>query len=115
MSGEYCEYEALRAITAYPLPECVIDAVCRCRGIETPNFLPGEVADAGFGRAYHLAEADLLTWLSLAPNVAQGGQNYSFTDLQRQQMRSRAERLYQQYDPDNAVVKPVYGYKGGSL
>lgn len=55
-------------------------------------------------------------WLSLAPNVTQGGQSYSFSDEQRLQFRNQANSLYKEFAADDsATPKPVYGYKGSRL
>lgn len=66
--------------------------------------------------AYNLALADVLMWLSLAPDVTQGGQSYSFTDEQRQQLRNRANALYGEFgSATGAASGTVYGYKGSRL
>lgn len=71
-----------------------------------------EVLDS---EAYNLAVADLLLWLSIAPNISQGGQSYSFSEEQRTQLRNRANALFAKYGDDGAASKPIYGYKGSRL
>ena len=69
------------------------------------------------GKEYNLAVADLLMWLSIAPDVSQGGQSYSFTDEQRRQFRNRAGSLYDDFGAGDeaGTSKPIYGYKGSRL
>lgn len=106
--------DILRGLNAYPLPLRTLTEFALKRGVD----LDAEAtADVLSGKAYNLAAADVLMWLSFAPDIAQGGQSYSFTDEQRKQLRRRALALYGQYDPesDDAAQKPLYGYKGSRL
>jgi hypothetical protein len=103
--------EALRSVNAYPIPERTINEVCERRGLDP-------CAEAGFsileGDDFKLAKADLLLWLSYAPNVSQGGQSYTFTDEQRKQMRDEAAGLLDEFGEDE-TPKTRYGYKGSVL
>lgn len=104
--------EALKGISPYPIPLRTLASVSAKRGIS----LDGEATRQEMrGRAYNLAVADLLLWLSIAPNVTQGGQSYSFTDEQRTQFRNRANALLDEYGDAAENRKPVYGYKGSRL
>lgn len=104
-------YEALKGINAYPVPKNTMQAICLRRGL-----LLEDDADGGLMRqdAYQLATADLLLWLSDAPNVSQGGQDYSFTEEAREEMRRRAYALYSLHGraDDPRGDKPTFGYKG---
>lgn len=105
--------DALKGVNAYPVPLRTHIDVAGRRGLTLT-----EEATSGIlhGRAYNLAVADILLWLSVAPNIAQGGQNYSFTDEQRVQFRNRAKKLYNKYgDEAGKSVNAVYGYKGDRL
>lgn len=105
--------EALKGISAYPIPLRTITTVAAKRGVSLTSDATQEVLT---GKAYNLATADLLMWLSDAPDVSQGGQSYSFTDEQRKQFRSRANGLYDEFGDDEAgTPKPIYGYKGNRL
>lgn len=104
--------DALKGINAYPVPLRTFERIANKRGIE----LTGEATkDVLNGKAYNLAYADVLKWLSFAPSITQGGQSYSFTDEQRLQFRGEAFALYGEYDEDGASAKPIYGYKGSRL
>lgn len=106
--------ESLKGVNAYPIQLRTLTDVMERRGLSAEDTATQEVLR---GAGYNLALADLLLWLSLAPNITQGGQSFSFTDEQRLQFRNRANRLYAQYgDAQDAVQhKPVYGYKGSRL
>lgn len=103
--------ESLRSISAYPIPPRTLEAVAASRGVDLCEEAYGAVTRSS---SYRLCEADLLMWLSAAPDLSQGGQTYSFTDAQRTNMRSRAQKLYDALDPLGAP-KVTYGYKGSQL
>lgn len=105
--------DSLKGVNAYPIPLRTIIKIAERRGV---SLIEEATQETLKGRNYNLAVADLLLWLSLAPNVSQGGQSYSFSDEQRAQFRNRAYAIYDEYqDADSAVNKPIYGYKGSRL
>lgn len=104
--------ESLKGVNAYPVPLRTLVETAEKRGLT----LTDEATKATLtGRAYNLAVADLLIWLSLAPNVTQGGQSFSFTDEQRKQFRNEASALYDELGEESVATKPIYGYKGSRL
>ena len=104
--------ESLKSVNAYPVPLRTIVEIAERRGLS----LTSEATQAVLrGKDYKLATADLLLWLSLAPNISQGGQSYSFTDEQRQQFRNRANALFDEFGEETSSVQPTYGYKGSRL
>lgn len=105
--------ENLKGINAYPIPLRTLVETADKRGLNLDTEATEEVLK---GENYNLAKADLLLWLSFAPNISQGGQNYSFTDEQRTQLRNHAKALYKDFDDDSGSAnKPIYGYKGSRL
>ncbi len=105
--------EALKGVSAYPVPLRTLTEIAERRGVSLTDAATRESLK---GKAHSLAVADLLLWLSLAPNVTQGGQSYSFTDEQRTQFRNRANALFEEFAADDAgTPKPTYGYKGSRL
>lgn len=104
--------ESLKGVNAYPVPLRTLVEIAERRGLS----LTSEATKAVLrGKDYKLATADLLLWLSLAPNISQGGQSYSFTDEQRQQFRNRANALFDEFGEETSSVQPTYGYKGSRL
>lgn len=106
--------ESLKGVNAYPIPLRTLNSVMERRGLSKSDEATQVVMR---GASYNLATADLLKWLSSAPDITQGGQSFGFTDEQRLQFRNRANRLYKQYgDAEEAAQnKPIYGYKGNRL
>ena len=104
--------ESLKSVNAYPVPLRTLVEIAERRGLS----LTSEATQADLrGKDYKLATADLLLWLSRAPNISQGGQSYSFTDEERQQFRNRANALFDEFGEETSSVQPTYGYKGSRL
>ena len=107
-------HEALRGINAYPIPARTLCEICERRGLSLDDEASVvTLTDVSF----QLAKADVLLWLSYAPNVSQGGQSYSLSDEQREQMRGQASGLYKDFGEDGQTDKVYtrYGYKGNRL
>lgn len=106
--------EALKGVNAYPVPLRTLTAIADKRGMSLAADATQEMQKS---KEYNLAVADLLMWLSIAPDVSQGGQNYSFTDEQRKEFRNRANSLYDDLGASDeaGTPKPIYGYKGSRL
>lgn len=110
--------ESLKSVNAYPVPLRTLVEIAERRGLSLTAEATKEVL---CGKDYSLATADLLLWLSLAPNItqggqsSQGGQSYSFTDEQRQQFRNRANALFNEFGEETSSVQPTFGYKGSRL
>lgn len=106
--------ESLKAVNAYPIPLRTLLETIERQGLLQSDEATQEVLR---GAKYNLALADLLLWLSFAPNITQGGQSYGFTDEQRLQLRNRAKQLQQRYMEAQEAKqnKPIYGYKGSKL
>lgn len=95
----------------YPLPSATLDGVCIRRGLSRDAEATTDVFRSA---AYRLAEADVLTWLAAAPNISQGGQNYTFSDEQRKAYRARAAAVFEELE-GGAVKSSIFGYKGDRL
>lgn len=101
--------ESLRALTAYPIPMPTLVSIAEGRGLS-----PYDIADNTLDN-YRKAQADVYMWLSNAPDVAQGGQSYSFTDEQRKFFRQQAMAIYNEVGEAKATKSTIYGYKGTRL
>lgn len=106
--------DALKGVNAYPIPQRKLNEICTRRGCALSDDATQEVLN---GRSYNLAVADILMWLSIAPDITQGGQSYSFSDEQRTQFRNRANSLYKDFGASEELgtPKPIFGYKGSRL
>lgn len=105
--------DSLKAVNRYPVPATFYASVMVARGIEGEAEVDADMLTSA---AYNLAKADMLIWLSNAPDISQGGQTYGFTDEQRTLMRNEAYALYKEYgDGATNTPKPTYGHKGSRL
>lgn len=102
--------ESLKGINSYPIPYRTLESVAVRHGIALSIEATYQIMS---GKEYKLACAELLRWLSKAPNITQGGQSYSFTDEQRKQFLLQAEGL--EAEAEESASKTRYGYKGSRL
>ncbi|HBC22169.1 MAG TPA: hypothetical protein DC009_08950 [Porphyromonadaceae bacterium] len=104
--------ECLKGINAYPVPLRTVAEAAERRGLT----LSAEASAEGLlGREYRLVRADLLLWLSLAPNISQGGQSFSLSEDQRKALRREAQAAYDELEPGQAAATATFGYKGDRL
>ena len=106
--------ESLSGTNAYPVPLPALRSIAVRRGLDLDQMATKEQLDSP---EYMRAKADLLMWLSGAPDISQGGQSYSFTDEQRDRFRKQAGQLYKEAESveEGDKASPVYGYKGSVL
>lgn len=104
--------EALKSVNAYPIPPRTLMETAARRGV-----MPEDEAtqESLHGKEFRLAKADLLLWLSTAPNITQGGQSFSFTDEQRKDFRRQAYAAYAALEARQEAVCATFGYKGDRL
>lgn len=62
---------------------------------------------------YKLAEADIILWISSAPSFSEGGVSISYSEKDKAEMRSKAERVYKENGETTGAVQ--FGYKGSTL
>lgn len=104
--------DALKSINAYPIPLRTLSETAERRGVSLMETATQETLKS---KPVRLAKADLLLWLSYAPNITQGGQSYSFTDEQRKKFRQDAQAIYDELEPEANAISVTFGYKGDRL
>ena len=104
--------EALKSVNAYPIPLRTLMETAERRGV---SLTADATLESLQGKEYNLARADLLLWLSIAPNITQGGQSYSFTDEQRKDLKRQANDIYSVFEPKSNAGCATFGYKGDRL
>ena len=104
--------ESLQGINAYPVPGQALLTIMAKRGLDPQAEVTQEILT---GAPFNLARADVLYWLSMAPNVSQGGQSYSFSEEDRRRMRKEALALWEELGEDDSANRVQYGYKGDRL
>lgn len=102
--------DTLRAINAYPVPAATFERIATLRGLTLEDEITQPLLAS---TAYRLATADMLRWLADAPNISQGGQNYSFSDQQRARFRNEADAIMDELQQEQSAIR--YGYKGTRL
>jgi hypothetical protein len=106
--------ESLKNVSGYPVPVGVFEKVATKRGLT----LSGEATEDVLASAgYRLAEADVMKWVSFAPNVHQADVSYDTLYSDRQQLRETANAIYGELG-DAAYIpegKTKFGYKGSRL
>lgn len=104
--------DALRSETGFPVKTDTIETIALKRGLS----LDGDATQAVIlSKEFRICVADLCLWLFIAPNVSQGGQSFSLTDAQREELRRRARRIYKSLGMDESgagAAGATYGYKG---
>lgn len=100
--------EALRSLTAYPLPDNVLTRALIEHGLSGAEEFDEELAQSG---SYLLASADVLEFLASAPNFSQGGLSFSLSSDERKQLRDRAALIRDGFGKSRIC----FGYKGSSL
>lgn len=104
--------DSLKAVSAYPIPLRTLMETAERRELSVTAEATQEVLQS---KAYRLAKADLLLWLSIAPDISQGGQSFSFTDEQRKDFKRQAQDIYGELEPSSGAMRVTYGYKGSRL
>jgi len=102
--------QSLTSLSSYPVQQRSINRIAAARGLDL-----GAVADTAVlaSKNYQLAEADVLTYLSKAPNVTEGGVQFTFSESDKQAFKNEAAYLYQQHEEPNRG--PRFGYQGEDL
>jgi hypothetical protein len=106
--------ESLKSVSGYPVPDVTVSVATTRRGLDlTDEATPAMLATP----AYRLASADIMRWVSFAPDVSQAGVSYDMLYSDREQMRKQANAIYgelgdEAYMPESKVK---FGYKGNRL
>jgi hypothetical protein len=107
--------ESLKSVSGYPVPESTISDVAIKRGLNLAEVATPVVLNSS---AYRLARADILRWVSFAPNVQQADVRYDLLFSDREQLRKQANAIYCELG-DEAYIdeesKTKFGYKGSKL
>lgn len=105
-------FQSLKSISGYPIPETTILEIVDSVGLDPEQDTDSSVRRSiGFKRA----TAKIYTYLSLAPNVSQGGISYSFTKDERNLFVSIADRILKEIGDEDEMNDANYGYMGENL
>ena len=106
--------QALKGVSGYPIPQATLSKVALRRGLD---LTAEATADVLVSSNLQLAEADVMMWVSTAPNVKEGGVEFNLMVSDRESLRVQANAIYRELG-DNAYQAEstvTYGYKGEDL
>jgi hypothetical protein len=104
-------HESLKSINGYPVPESTFIEIATSRDLELTEDATKTVLKSN---SYRLAKADVMMWLSYAPDVKQADVSYSFNEDERKALRKAANAIYGELG-DDAFTGTRFGYKGNRL
>lgn len=90
-------------------------------GVDIPELVIKNQAEGLDGNPFGelILRGRLLLWVSLQPNISQGGISISYTDAQRLVMQREARTLFKRAgatdDLESLPTEVTYGYKGDKL
>lgn len=108
--------ELLKGLTNYPVPSRTIERIALLRDVDLSAEADTSVIQS---KEYQLAEADVMRFVSTAPNIAQAGISFDTLVTDRQALRVQANLIYKKYGDEmyqpESTGKAKFGYKGDRL
>jgi hypothetical protein len=106
--------ESLKSVSGYPVPHGTFADIAVRRDLP----LDGEATrDVLKSAPYRLAKADIMRWVSFAPNISQEGISFDLLYSDREQLRAQANAVYGELGDDAYIPekKAKFGYRGDRL
>ncbi len=98
--------DALKSISNYPIPTSTLADACEEAGLDGTQEADKETRSSA---AFKKAKAQIYQFLSEAPNISQGGINYSFGTDERARFAKKATALMQEAgEEDNTDFEVGY-------
>lgn len=102
--------EALTSLSTYPIPDSTIEMIAGSREQELTATLNDTVRAS---QAYRLCVADVMKWLSGAPNINEGGIQVSLLVNVRDDLRKKSNAIYKEYnDSEYYSGDQLFTYEG---
>lgn len=103
--------DMLKGVNTYPVTSTAVQAIALRRGLDLDAECTAEICQSRAGR---LAVADVLMWISKAPDgVSDSGQSVNLSESTRKRLAAEARAEYAALGEADGGV--VYGYKGSRL
>ena len=102
----------LGSLSSYPIPQATLQNIALSVGLDTDKPLRHDVLNS---RDMKKAMAKVYFWLSVAPNVSQGGISFSFTEEERRRLRQQAQAILDELGEGDEGTGISYGYMGEDL
>jgi len=106
--------DSLKSINGYPVPLRTFEDVATMRSLDLATEVTSDIL---ISANYRLAKADIMRWISFAPNVNQSGVSFDILYSDRERLREMANTIYGELG-DEAYIgekKVKFGYKGSRL
>lgn len=104
--------ESLKSLSGYPIPRISLVNITEEVGLSADSSINTEIRQS---KPYKRAKAKVYTLLSEAPDVSQGGINYSFSDEDKNRFRTQAQALLDEVGDDTSLMGDNYGWQGEDL
>lgn len=98
--------DVLGAVSAYPIPLAALQSAAEGAGIYPDAVVTSEIRNS---KEFKCALASVYEYLSMAPNISQGGVSFSFTSDERKTFARKASNLLAEAGKNDAGV---YGWQG---
>ncbi|MDE6080112.1 MAG: hypothetical protein K2G35_08625 [Duncaniella sp.] len=103
--------QSLKSLSAYPVPSATLQDIAEGAGLSIDTELTQELRKSS---EFRRAKAGVYIFLSEAPNVQQNGISYSFSDGERNRLRSRGLAILEELG-DTSDTGVSFGYQGEDL
>ena len=104
--------QSLRSLSAYPIPNTTLEVILTSAGLGDSDTFTAEIEKSD---SYQRAKARVYQFLSEAPNVSQGGVSFSFSQIEKEMFRNRAEVILTRLGDDEGQSSVNYGYLGSDF
>lgn len=105
--------QSLKSLSGYPIPSIVIEDIVDSEGLHINDVINAETRNSN---AFKRCQAKVFTFLSEAPNVSQGGISFSFSEVERLRLKTKAGDILSAIGDKSAnELKVTFGYKGENL
>jgi hypothetical protein len=105
--------EALLSIVNYPVPVSAIENIADARELVLTDVITKEMRSSN---SYRLAQADLFTWVSFAPNISEGGISVDMLYSDRKELREKADMIYIELGEKNEkLIRQIFTFLGDDV
>ena len=100
-------FESLKGISRYPVPQSTFDKVAVKRGLTLSAELTQNIV---LSKNYRLAESDVMTFISTAPDITEGDVKFSMSKTEREALMNMANAIID--SSSGSGSSNTYGYQG---
>ncbi|MCL1937596.1 MAG: hypothetical protein FWF52_04270 [Candidatus Azobacteroides sp.] len=106
--------ETLKSISGYPVPKPAFASIAMHRNLRLEDPVDETVLKS---KPYRLAKADVMMWISFAPNIRQSDIQFDLLYSDREKLRKAANAVYEELEDEAFIpeTKTIFGYKGSRL